>query len=108
GDDDFRLAGDGDGTDDALLHAATDLVRVILYPALGGRQPHLLQAVDRPLHQRSMTVSVVDLDGFDQLVADRKHRIEGGLRVLENHRDASPAYASHLTLALVEEILPFE
>ena len=40
-------------------------VRGVAATALGGREPHLLQAVDRPLHQGSMTVSMVDFDGFD-------------------------------------------
>jgi len=42
------------------------------------------------------------------MVADGKHRIQGGLGVLEDHRDAAPPYLSHLVLALVEQVLPLQ
>ena len=54
----LRLAGDGDGADHALLHAAADLVRVILDPPVGRRDPHLLQAVDRPPYERALVLVV--------------------------------------------------
>src|SRR2546426_4661962 len=108
GDDDPRLAGDGEGADDALLHAAADLVWIVLPSTLGRRPAPLLKAIDGPPYQRPMAVSVVDLDGFDQLVADGEHRIEGGLRVLENHGDAPSPDGPHLTLALLQKIFPFE
>src|SRR5206468_8052623 len=44
----------------------------------------------------------------DQLVADGEHRIERGLRVLEDHRDASAPNRPHLALGLLEEIVALE
>ena len=51
---------------------------------------------------------MMDLDGLHHLVADREHRVEGGLGVLEDHGDAAAPDVSHLALALREEVLPFE
>ena len=109
GDDDLGLAGDGDGADHALLHAAADLVRVILDPPVGRRDPHLLQAVDRAPHERALVLAgVLVTDRLDQLVADREYRIERGLRILQDHGDALAADLAHLLLGLLEQILAFE
>src|SRR5262249_28731351 len=61
-----------------------------------------------PPHQRAVSVGVVRLDGLDQLVADREHRIQRRLRVLQDHRDATTTDAPHLALCLVEQVLALQ
>src|SRR4029453_12936717 len=104
----MRLTGKGNGADDTLLHTPTHLMRIVLNAPLRGRYPDLLQGIDGSLHQLLGTALVVDLERFDQLVANGKHRIQGGLGVLEDHRDTPPPYLSHLVLALVEQVLPLQ
>ena len=43
GDQQPRLAGEGDGAGDALAHAAAELVRILVEPLRGGRQVDLLE-----------------------------------------------------------------
>jgi hypothetical protein len=50
----------------------------------------------------------VDLEGFDDLVADGEHRVQGGLGVLENHADAVPADLLELGFGLVQQIFSLE
>jgi hypothetical protein len=81
---------------------------VVLHPALGRGHPHLLEAGDGPLRERPAAVLVMDLDGLDELVADGEDRVEGGLRVLQDHGDAAAPDAPHLLLGLVEQVLALE
>ena len=43
---------------------------------------------------------------LDDLVADRHHRVERGLRVLEDHRHAAPAALAHLALGRASRSSP--
>src|SRR5262245_57412694 len=102
------LTGKSNSADDSLLHPPTHLMRIVINASLRGRYPNLLQGVDGALHQLPGTARVVDLERLDQLVADGKYRIQRSLGVLENHRDTTPPYLSHLVLALVEQVLPLQ
>src|SRR4029453_5203441 len=102
----MRRTGNSNGADDTLLHAPAHLMRIVLNAPLRGRYADLLQGVDGSLPQVPGTALVVDLERFDQLVADGKQRIQGGLGVLEDHRDTTPPYLSHLVLPLVEQVFP--
>src|SRR5712691_721564 len=108
GNDDVRLTGKRNGTHDTLLHTPAHLMRIVVNAPLRSRDPDLLQGLDRSLHQLPGTALAVDTERLDQLVADGKHRIQGGLGILEDHRDATPPYLTHLALALVEEVLPLQ
>ena len=44
-------------------------------------------------------------DRLAQLVADAEHRIERGLRVLQDHRDPAAANLAHLTRRLAQQVL---
>ena len=80
---------------DALLHAAAHLMRIVVHAALRRRHPHLRQGVNGARQQRPGASAVVDVDGLKKLVADGEDGIEGGLRVLEDHRQpAAPGYAA--------------
>src|SRR5690606_28195558 len=109
GDDHFRLAGDRYRAHHALLHAAADLVRIVLDPALGGGHPHVLEARDRPPYERlAVLAGVLIADRLDQLIADGEDGIERSLRILQDHRDAPAADLAHLLLALPEQLLTLE
>ena len=47
GDDEFRIAGEGDGNDHPLAHAAGELVRILLDAQLRARDPHRLHQIQR-------------------------------------------------------------
>src|SRR5262249_43796678 len=96
----MRLTGKRNSTDDTLLHTPAHLMRIVINAPLRGRYPDLLQGVDSPLHQIPDTALMMDLERLDQLVANGKHRIQGGLGVLEDHRDTTPPYLAHLVFAL--------
>jgi hypothetical protein len=80
-------------------------VRVVAHATLGGGDPDLPEPLDGPSNQRAAPVGVVRLDRLDQLVADREHRVQRRLRVLKDHRDATPADVPHLALRLLEQVL---
>src|SRR5262249_31941047 len=108
GNDHVRLAGEGNSPDDALLHATAHLVWIVVYTSLRGCHPYMLQGLDCAPYQLPRTALVMILDGFDQLVANGEHGVQGGLGMLENHRDAASPYLAHLVLTLVEQILPLQ
>jgi len=43
-------------------------------------------------------------DRLTDLVADREERVEGGHRVLQDHRDALAANPAHLVIGLFEKV----
>jgi len=73
-----------------------------------GGDPDLPEPLDGPSNQRAAPVGVVRLDGLDQLVADREHRVQRRLRVLQDHRDATTTDAPHLALRLLEQVLALQ
>src|SRR5829696_8928246 len=48
GNEDLRVTGEGDRDHHPLAHPARQLVRVLVHAALGGRDPHELEQLDRP------------------------------------------------------------
>ncbi len=93
GNDHVRVEQQGDGDDDALTHAARQLVRVLVQTPLGRGNVDLAQLVERDLAGIATADAAVRLEAFDHLLADGQHRVERHHRVLEDHRDL---VATHL------------
>jgi hypothetical protein len=50
----------------------------------------------------------MEFDDFRDLVSHRKHRVQRGHGILEDHGDFISAQFSHLTLFIFQEFLPFQ
>ena len=104
-----RLAGDADGADDALAHAARHLVGYAAADASAATGMRTafsssrarLQAVARP-------APLVHPDRLRHLVADGEQRVQRGHRVLQDHGDALAAHAAHLGVGFLQQVLALE
>ena len=47
---------------------------------------------------------MVNLDGLEKLVPNRENRIEGGLGVLQDHRQTAPPDVPHFAFAFFEKV----
>src|SRR5215470_1766424 len=108
GDENPRLARDGDRADDALPHAARELMRVLAHAVLGRRDANRLQEVGRLLPRAAAGRALVDSDWLGDLGDHREQRVQRHHRVLQDHRDPLAADAPHLVLGLLEEIRALE
>ena len=107
-DQELRLRGERDRADHALLHAAAHLMRERAQALLGRRHLHAAEGVHRPRPHVAPALGAMGAQRLLDLVADREHRVQRGLRVLQDHRDAAPAHPAHVALALRHEVLAFE
>ena len=104
GDQELRAAGERQCDDDALAHASGKLERIGVVALARPRDPNLIEQLDRlfgDLRRRSL--DVLEQQILD-LMPDLADRIEGGARVLEDHRDLTAAQAAHLVLAGVAHV----
>ena len=106
GDQEFRIAGERDGDDHALAHAAGEFERIgvvarsriaDLHGFEGGNGFRLRVTTLRPA---MLQQNVLDL------LADLADRVERRARVLEDHRDLAPPDRPHHPLARPAQILP--
>ena len=79
----------------------------VFVTALGGRDPHLLEQLERPRSRLVLGLAVrkhrlVDLEPSAQ------HRVQRALRVLEDHRDVAPSNLPDLLARELEEVLVAE
>lgn len=87
GQDEFGFASEGHGNDDPLLHAAGELVGILMLPV--GRQADKFEDfVHLFVFLLRGHVEAVKLQDFGDLLADRQNGVEAGHRVLEDHRYA--------------------
>ena len=97
-DQNLRVASHGDGDDDALTHAAGELMGILVVAALGVRDAHQFQQLDG-LVTGSLAVDVlVQLDSFADLHADLLQGVQAGHGVLGNHGDLLAADGTPLGL----------
>jgi hypothetical protein len=80
----------------ALLHAAAELVRVLVDAALRIGDPDLAQQRDRLLARLAPRRRAVDREHLGHLRPDGQHRVERGHRLLEHHRHLAPAQRAAL------------
>ncbi len=108
GNDQVGLVEEGDGDGDALAHAARQLVRISLQPALGCGHADLHKRLARERQGRSAIDGAVGLDRLDHLGVDPQYRVEGHHRVLEDHGDAVASERAHALGARLCQVLALE
>ena len=70
-------------------------MREVVDPAVGVRDPHLRQQLDRPPPRLPLRELVVLVQLLLDLPADRVDRVQRGHRVLKDHRDLLAAHLPH-------------
>ena len=108
GDEQLGLAGQGDGDHHPLPHAARELVRVVVDPGCGARDPRELEDLDGAGASRPPGHRAVQQHRLGDLVADGHGRVQGGQRVLEDHADALAADLLHRLVVEGHEVAPVE
>lgn len=86
-DEDFGVAGDGDGDDHALAHAAGELVRIILHALLRLQNADVAQDLDGLFLCRNALKPLVQLQRFADLRAHGLQRVQRGHWILEYDGD---------------------
>jgi hypothetical protein len=87
GDDQLRLQRDGDGNQNALLHAARELVRILARPQRGIRQTDAAEEFEHTGVDRRLVAVAMYPENFGDLRTDRLDRVERARRVLRDERD---------------------
>ena len=96
GDDQLRIAGKPDGDHHALAHAAGELMRILLEPALAVGDADQPQQLERARARLRLAHLEMDDQRLHDLQPDRQDRIERGHRLLEDHGDVAAAHLAHL------------
>ena len=102
----FRSARQRDGDHRPLPHAARKLVRIVPEPPRRLGDADHLQQFQRPQGTPAPVEAGVGAQVFLDLQADRQHRIEGGHRLLEDHRDLPAADRPQLELGHRHQLSP--
>ena len=87
-DDQFGVGTKRESDHNALAHAAEELVRIRLDPLLCVLDPNLFEQIDGAFVGVGIAEIGMGLDRLDQLIFDRHQRVQAGLRILEDHRNA--------------------
>ena len=108
GDDELRIAGKPDGDHHALAHAAGEVMRILLEPALAVGDADEPQELERALARLRLAHLEMDEQRLHDLLSDRQDRIERGHRLLEDHGDVASAHRAHLVVGEIEQVAPLE
>ena len=81
---------------------------VVVDPPVWFRDAHRGQQFHGPSQRFTARAPAVHAEGFGNLVAHRKHRVEGGRGLLNDQRDLRAADATHLLLRQPQEVAPAE
>src|SRR5262245_60510805 len=108
GDDEPRPAGQRDGPDDALAHAAAHLVGIVAHPPLGRRDADGAEQVLHARPQRPAPEPLVEEGGLGDLPEDGEERVQRRHGVLEDHGDPTAANPAQLALTLSGQVLALE
>ena len=103
----LRAAGDRDRDHDTLLHAAGELVGILLLPAFGNAD-RFQDRVDLLLHLLLAQRHIMPVDHVGDLRAHGEDRVQARHRVLKNHRDVTAAQLTHALLAGIHNALAVE
>ena len=101
-------AGHGRRNHRALLHAAGQLVRVVVRPLRGMVQFDLEQALNGGRACFRRPDAIVVNQGFADLLADLHQRVKVGCRILKNHRHLFATYRSQRGLIQPHQFAVFE
>ena len=99
-----RVAGQRHGDHHALAHAAGELVWILVDALFRRGNVDAAQQIDRTLARRALRSAAVAQDGLDDLVADRKTRVERGHRFLEDHRQPVATQVAQSLIGGLQEI----
>ena len=99
GDQQLRAARERHRDHRALALPARELVRIALRAALGVLDADPLERRHRLRPRLVAAQRRVQLERFDDLVADREDRVQRRHRLLEDHRDVAPAHVLQLVAA---------
>ena len=109
GEQHLRAQREGHRDHHALAHAAGELVGIGAHALGGTRNADSLHQRNGPDHALSVGDEwFVRPDLLDDLIADPVHRVQGRLRVLEDHRQLRPSDAPQLGLGRADQVAPFE
>ena len=103
GNQNIGIAGKGHGNHDSLTHTARELVRILIDALLGLGDTHEVQKLGGTLERLLLGVATVQTKTLAHLLADLIDRIQGGHRILEDHRDIVAANVLHLFLGHFED-----
>ncbi len=104
GDEQFRIAGERNGNHHPLAHAAGKLVRIFVCPLSGIRNADQVEHVHGPGPSGALAKTLVEHDGFVNLVAAGENRVEACHRLLENHRDVVASYTLECGFVQTQQI----
>ena len=97
GDQELGIAGQRDGDDDALAHAAGKFVGVLLHALLRAGDAHQPEQLHAPLPRVAPGALFVGDDALGDLRAHGEHRVHVGHGVLKDHADlVAPDAAQHI------------
>ena len=90
-DKNLGTAGDCDGDDHALAHAAGKFVRILMITALRFADADLAQQLEDAFLRFLSVYTLMELDGLLDLISDGFQRIEGGHGILHDHGNFAAA-----------------
>ena len=102
------MAGQGNGYDDALAHAAGELMRKFVHTLFRGGDTNALQELDGCVPGFPGVHSPVEHQGFPNLPADAVYGIERRHWFLENDADMAAADAVHVRLFCLNQVAALE
>ena len=105
GNQQLRLAAQRHGNHHPLQHAAGKLMRIAGHQALRARQPDIRQALGSVLPCGLRRLAAVANQRFAELLADGEYRIQGGHRLLKNHRQLIAAQVGHTGVFQPQQVL---
>ena len=103
GNQDIGIAGKSHSNHDALTHTARELVRILIDALLGLGNTNEVQKLGGTLERLLLGVAAVQTKTLAHLLADLIDRVQGGHRILEDHRDVVTANVLHLFLGHLED-----
>ena len=101
----FRLAGERHGDHHALRHTTRDLVWVGIGTTARIWNADEFQQLNAAHARRLLIKPLMDAQHLADLVGELLHRVQRGVRLLEDHRDSIPTNLLHLSLTRGEQIL---
>ena len=108
GDQDLGVVDERHRDHHPLAHPARELVRVFVDAPLRVGDSHQAEQLHRPLSGRLLGDLLVGEDRLDQLLAHLVEGVQGGERVLEDHRDVVAAHGLQLVGGCLRQVLALE
>ena len=104
GDDQLRAAGERHRDHHPLAHAAGEFVRISVEGALRVRNLHVSEQIDAEFARFFLGNLLMAQDHVEHLFAHAQDRVQGGHRLLENHRHFAAAHPLQFHVAHLEDV----